>query len=215
LLAELAFVEVSSNGQDFVRFPAVSVTPRPTGSYGTVEMDDVHNLAGKHPNAYGVCVGTPFDLSDLADHPDVVAGKVDLGAIRYVRIVDIPGSGDFSDDAVQHVLPDAGPLWRNYPENHPIYDQWPTWGSGGFDLEAVGVLHEQQYSADINLDGTVDHGDLSLLAAAWQNRFGQDRWNARCDLSKPGNLSVDVYDFAVFAAQWRGVESWRTQAQNE
>lgn len=215
LLAELAYVEVSSNGQDFVRFPAVSLTPGRTGSYGTIETSDVHNLAGKHPNAYGVSLGTPFDLDEFTNHPDVISGKVDLNAIRYVRIVDVPGSGDFTDDAMQQVSPGTGPLWHNYLENHPIYDQWPTWGSGGFDLEAVGVLHEQRYSADINLDGVVDHDDLSLLAAAWQRQFGERQWNSRCDLSRPKDLFIDGRDFAAFAAQWRGVEPWRTRTQDE
>ncbi len=215
LLAELAYVEVSSNGQDFARFPSVSLTPGPTGPYGTIETSNVHNLAGKHPNGYGVCTGAPFDLDDLANHPDVLAGKVDLAAVRYVRIVDVPGSGDFADDAMQCVAPDTGPLWTPYPENHPIYDQWPTWGSGGFDLEAIGVLHEQQYAGDINLDGAVDYCDLSLLAAAWQSRFGDERWSARCNLANAGDLWIDGRDFAVFAAQWGHVERWRAEFMDE
>ncbi len=215
LLAELAYVEVSSNGVDFARFPAVSLTPGRTGAYGTIDMSNVHNLAGKHPNAYGICTGTPFDLEELAGHPDVVSGKIDLNAIRYMRIVDVPGSGDFLDDAVLHVDPNTGPEWLNYSQNHPIYDQWPTWGSGGFDLEAVGVLYEQRHAADINLDGIVDYCDLSLLAAAWQSQFGQERWNGRCDLARPQDHVVSSRDFAVFAAQWQGVEQWRIQFQDE
>lgn len=215
LLAELAYVEVSSNGLDFARFPSVSLTPGPTGAYGTIGTGSIHNLAGKHPNGYGVCTGTPFDLDDLANHPDVLAGKIDLDAIRYVRIVDIPGSGDFADDATQHVAPGTGPLWIPYTENHPIYDQWPTWGSGGFDLEAVGVLHEQQYAADIDLDGAVDYCDLSLLAAAWQSRFGDERWSARCNLAGAEDLSIDARDFAVFAAQWGHIERWRAEFMDE
>lgn len=215
LLAELAFVEVSSNGRDFVRFPGVSLTPARTGAYGTTDTTNVHNLAGKHPNAYGICLGTPFDLEELADHPDVASGKLDLDAVRYARIVDVPGSGDFTDDAVQNVEPGTGPQWRNYVANHPIYDQWPTWGSGGFDLEAVGVLREQQCSADINLDGIVDWCDLSLLAAAWQLEFGDANWNSRCNLSRSGGLLIDSRDFAVFAAQWGCVETWRTESTDE
>jgi hypothetical protein len=211
LLAELAYVEVSSNGVDFARFPAVSLTPAGTGAYGTTDMNNILNLAGKHPNGYGICTGTPFDLAELADHPDVLAGKVELNAIRYVRLVDVPGNGSFLDDALQQVEPNTGPQWRNYTESHPIYDQWPTWGSGGFDLEAVGVLHEQQYAGDINLDGIVDYYDLSLLAAAWQSQFGQERWNDRCDLATPQDHVIDSRDFAVFAAQWKCVEEWRTQ----
>ena len=215
MIAEVAYVEVSSNGRDFVRFPSVSLTGAPTGPYGTVEVSDIHNLAGKHPNANGVCTGTPFDLQELADHPYVTSGALDLNDVRYVRIVDVPGDGSFRDHAKMHVAPDTWPEWANYVEDHPIYDAWPTFGSGGFDLEAIGVLQEQQYSADVNLDGIVDSRDLMLLAGAWQSRFGQERWNARCDLSPQKDLIVNGADFAAFAAQWRHTEFWRAQDKDE
>lgn len=215
LLAELAYVEVSSNGVDFARFPAVSLTSEPPGAYGTIDMSNVHNLAGMHPNAYGICTGTSFDLEELAGHPSVISGRVDLNDIQYVRLVDVPGSGDFLDDAVLCVDPDTGPDWLPYAENHPIYDQWPTRGSGGFDLEAVGVLYEQRYAADINLDGVVDHCDLSLLTASWRSQSGQQQWNDRCDLSSPRDRVVDSRDFAIFAAQWQRVEPWRIRFQDE
>ena len=35
----------------------------------------------------------------------------------------------------------------------PVYDAWVTYDSGGFDLEAIGVLQPQEYGGDINLDG--------------------------------------------------------------
>ncbi len=209
LLAELAFVEVSSNGRDFVRFPSVSLTPGRVGAYGTTDMGNIHNLAGKHPNAGGICTGTPFDLDDLAAHPDVLSGKVDPNAIHYVRLVDIPGNGSFVDDATSHIDPNTWPAWANYANAHPIFDQWPTWGSGGFDLEAVGVLNEQQYEADINLDGIVDARDLDLMSSAWNSRFGDARWIARCDLTRPKDLFIDGRDLDVLASQWGSVESWR------
>ena len=215
MIAELAYVEVSTDGRTFARFPSVSLTPKPVGVYGTIEISNVYNLAGKHPNANGVCTGTPFDLEELKDHPDIVSGLVDLNDIRYVRIVDIPGSGDFLDDATSRIDPNTWPQWGPYAERHPIYDCWPTWGSGGFDLEAVGVLHEQQYSADINLDGRVDLLDLMLLSSAWHGHFDQEPWIERCDLARPGDLFIDARDFAVFAMQWRAIESWRAKPEHE
>jgi hypothetical protein len=209
LLAELAYVEVSSNGHDFVRFASVSLTPQRVGLYGTIEMGDVHNLAGKHPNSGGVCTGTAFDLEDLAGYADVVSGKVDLQAIRYVRLVDIPGSGDFLDEATSWIDPNTWPQWSNYTDKHPIYDFWPTWGSGGFDLDAVGVLNEQRYEADVNLDGVVDARDLDLMNAAWGSHFGEANWNSRCDLASPRDLVIDSRDMDVLASQWGCVESWR------
>lgn len=211
MFAELGFVEVSSNGTDFVGFPTVSLTPGLVGLYGTIEVSDIYNLVGKHPNAYGLCTGTPFDLSEIANDPNVVSGVVDINSITRVRIVDIPGSGDFYDKAVEYVDPGSRPEWANYSFNHSIYDAWVTWGSGGLDLEAVGVLKPQEYSADINLDGIVDFSDFAALAFAWHSYFGEYNWVKRCDLDEPKDLVVDGLDLAVLAAQWLKVEEWRNQ----
>lgn len=136
IFAELAFVEVSSNGTDFARFPATSLniepdanTPDPNHDqlhapfgrdFAGINTTNVNNLAGIHPTN----VGTPFDLSDLAGHPLVTLGTVDLSQIRYVRFVDVPGEGSFTDS----------------PGN-PILDAWHSVESGGFDLDAVGAIH--------------------------------------------------------------------------
>ncbi len=109
---ELAYVEVSADGDQFTRFPATSLIPAAVGAYATFDPTLVRNLAGKHANAYGNSWGTPFDLAETG-----------LAEIRYVRIVDIPGNGAFTDAA-----------------GRPIYDPWRTFGSGGFDLEAVGGI---------------------------------------------------------------------------
>lgn len=125
VFAELGYVEVSSDGVNFARFPSVyTAATAPVGGYGAIDPTGVYNLVGKHVNAYGNSWGTPFDLQDLVSHPLVQNGQVNLSAIYYVRIVDIPGSGDFKDSL-----------------GNPIYDAWVTWGSGGVDLEAIGVIH--------------------------------------------------------------------------
>jgi len=215
MFAELGYVEVSSNGEDFVRFPAVSLTAEPVDfSFGTIEVGSIYNLAGKHPNAYGICTGTPFDLREIADDPDVVSGLVDINDIKYVRIVDIPGSGDFYDEAVKHIDPNTWPVWDYYANNHPIYDPWdtssvPLYPSGGFDLEAIGVLEEQKYSADIDLNGVVDVFDFELFISALDSHFGQPNWIARCDLAEPKDLVIDLSDFAVLVDQWLKTEQWR------
>jgi len=211
MFAELGYVEVSSDGVNFARFPSVSLTPRAVGMYGTIEISNIFNLVGKHPNAGGICTGTPFDLSEIADEPNVACGIVDINNISYVRIVDIPGSGDFYDEAVKYIDPDSQPSRGNYDQNHPIYDAWVTFNPGGVDLEAIGVLNEQEYSADINLDGVVDMSDFILFASAWQSRFGQDDWIGRCDLAEPKDYIINNFDYAVFAAQWLGAEQWRNQ----
>ncbi len=215
IFAELAYVEVSSNGVDFVRFPAVSLTAEPVDYLqGTIEAGNIHNLAGKHPNAYGTCIGTPFDLSEITNHPDVDSGLVDINDIRYVRIVDIPGSGDYYDQAVMFIDPNTWPIWDFYADNHPVYDAWdtttvPLHPSGGFDLEAVGILNEQQLSADIDLNGIVDQSDLALLKSAWNTHFGQPGWISRCDLAEPKDLFIDGSDLEVLNTQWLQTEPWR------
>ena len=205
MFAELGYVEVSSNGVDFARFPVVSLTPEPTGPYGTIEISNIYNLAGKHPNV----TGTPFDLREIIHDPIVVSGLVDVNDIRYVRIVDIPGSSDFYDEATLNVDPGTWPDWDFYGSDHPIYDAWPTHGSGGLDLEAIGVLREQNYSADIDLNGVVDVSDFELMLSALDSRFGRPGWIARCDLAEPCDLVIDLSDIAVLIEQWGKMEQWR------
>src|SRR5262249_33764214 len=133
LFAELAFVEVSSNGADFARFDAVSLTPAQPGSFGAIDPTDVSNLAGKQP----IDLGTGFDLAQLAGHPLVTAQILDLDEVRYVRVVDVVGNGSTFD--------------AQDPE-HAVFDPYPTaFSSGGFDLQAVGVLHVPEPGAAVSL----------------------------------------------------------------
>lgn len=112
---ELAWVEVSSNGVDFFRFQNNSLTTKPVGGFGSVDPTNIDGLAGKYRQGFG----TPFDLDQLAGKPGL-----DINAVRYVRIVDILGNGSALDSA-----------------GRPIYDPYPTTGSAGFDLDAIGVMH--------------------------------------------------------------------------
>ena len=120
---ELAFVEVSSDGEHFFRFPAYSNTQTTTqlGNGGTIDPSQIHNLASK----YGAMYGTPFDLDEVEDDP-----LLDKNRITHVRVVDVVGCID--------------PLYANYDcQGHIINDPWPTpFPSSGFDLDAVGVIHD-------------------------------------------------------------------------
>ena len=146
VFAELGYVEVSTDGIVFARFPSVYQASGEVGGYGNVDPTYVYNLVGKHVNAYGDSWGTPFDLNNLAQAPEVLNGSVDLNSINYVRIVDIPGSGDFKDS-----------------RGKPIYDAWVTTGSGGLDLEAVGVINIGVVSAPVaNFTADVTSGIAPL-----------------------------------------------------
>jgi len=138
---EFATVEVSSDGQNFVAFPAFSLVPAPVSGFGSVDTTDVEQLAGKYRRGFG----TPFDLQQLAGSPDL-----DLANVRYVRLVDVVGDGSVPNDLTPQRLAD----WLGLPlsglpqalidivNSAPpgVYDPYPTVGSAGFDLDAVGVL---------------------------------------------------------------------------
>ena len=119
---ELAFVEVSSDGIHFFRFPANSETQDSIqiGTFGAVDATNINNLAGK----YQVNYGSPFDLDEISN--DSLLNK---GNITHIKIIDVIGN--------------ITPEFANYDsQNRKINDPWPTpFASSGFDLDAVGLIH--------------------------------------------------------------------------
>lgn len=120
---EFAHVEVSSDGVNFVRFPSHSESPvvvqLDNFMFGDCRM--VNNLAGKYRQGFG----TPFDLEELTGNP-----LLDVNAITHVKLIDVIGSisaGIGTTDALGNL----------------INDPFPTpFESCGFDLDAVGVIHQ-------------------------------------------------------------------------
>lgn len=123
---EVAFVEVSSDGANFVRFPTHCLETNWIDTYGLTNATDptaYGGFAGKHVQG----AGTPFDLKLLAGTPGL-----DVRRVTHVRLVDVKGDGTATDDY-----------------GNSVFDPMPTYGSGGFDLDAVGVLHA---NLDISTD---------------------------------------------------------------
>ena len=119
---ELAFVEVSSDGETFYRFPSSSLTQteEQVESFGTIDPTKINNLAGK----YRVMFGTPFDLEELKNKPGL-----NVNHIIAIKVEDVTGC--IMEEYASH---DS--------EGHIINDPWPTpFESGGFDLDAIGVIH--------------------------------------------------------------------------
>ena len=120
---ELAHVEVSSDGINFIRFPSTSNTDTTSqvGPFGAVDPTNIHNLAGKYRANYG----TPFDLAELVD------SAVNVHHITHIRIIDVVGSVD--------------PLWGSTDQyGQMINDPFPTpFASSGFDLDAVAVMNNE------------------------------------------------------------------------
>lgn len=128
---ELAFVEVSSDGVNYFRFPATSNTQDTiqVGGFGWTDATKINNLAGKYKGQYG----TPFDLEELKNEVGL-----DVNNITHVKIIDVVGSMDTA--------------YASYDmNNNKINDPWPTaFASSGFDLEAVAVFHSLPASLEEN-----------------------------------------------------------------
>jgi hypothetical protein len=132
---ELAFVEVSSDGIHFTRFPATSLndTASQLGSFEGMVATKINNLAGKYLGNYG----TPFDLDEIKDSPDL-----NIQYITHVKIIDVVGSVQ-----QQYASRDAG--------GNIVNDPWPTaFASSGFDLDAVGVIHHDITQGIKTVNGT-------------------------------------------------------------
>lgn len=188
---ELAWVEVSTDGEHFVRFPNFSYTESATGA---INATFVHGYASKYRKGYG----TPLDLDQLQLAYDAaVSGtdtfeaaykqhlidnfpEVDLDDIRYVRIVDIVGDGSEID-----------------AEGYAIYDPYPTTGSAGLDLDAIGVLNQIEPIGDMQAivfpeiaHQRISEGSLQLAATASSGLPVSYEI-----LEGPGTLSGDTLSF--------------------
>ncbi len=120
---ELGYVEVSADGSSWYRFANDSQTSAPVDSYAMSNPMDASDIYGL-AGKYRQGYGTPFDLAESG-----------LSAVSYVRIRDIVGDGSYHDTS-----------------GDVIYDPYPTSGSAGFDLDAVGVLNQ---AAPVPVPGTV------------------------------------------------------------
>lgn len=138
---ELGFVEVSSNGEDFVRFEGTSLTPNDVqiGSFGIIDPTQINNLAGKYYSGYG----TPFDLSELEGNSDL-----NIQNITHVRIVDVIGTIE-----EEYASFDAN--------DNKINDPYPTaFPTGGFDLESIAAFYEV---GSVNVVQCVDNDLITVF----------------------------------------------------
>lgn len=164
---ELAFVEVSSDGINFTRFKAHSLTDQSTqtGSFGSTDATRINNLAGKYRGGYG----TPFDLAELAGAPNL-----DIDAVTHIKIVDVVGS-----------VATAYATFDGF--GNRVNDPWPTaFPSGGFDLDAVGVIHEKTQVG-------LEEDSLNRLLTVYPNPLqGSEQLNVVAPFSISAIRLVDV-----------------------
>jgi hypothetical protein len=137
VFSEVAYVEVSTDGVSFARFPSRYVGP-PTGVPGfTAPWGTYSGLTGCVPVRANVLTnsidpldpvvsgGEAFDLAALATDPLVVSGAVDLAAIHFVRLADVQ-NGVGLDSSGNIIWDNAG-------------------ASGSADIDAVAVLHAASF----------------------------------------------------------------------
>ncbi|MBR4490790.1 hypothetical protein IKP13_09180, partial [bacterium] len=136
---EIGTVEVSSDGEHFVAFDHYYLGLEKIGSTGGHDASLIWGFAGKFKQGKG----TMFDLAELENKQEVVDGLVDLEAITHIKIVDVIGDGSQLDTL-----------------GDPIYDPYPTAGSAGFDLDAIGIINVQEPENEIfgkYYEGTTEH----------------------------------------------------------
>lgn len=183
---ELGFVEVSSDGENFFRFPAVTYvqTNEQLGNAGSIVPAQLHNFASK----YGAFYGTPFDLDEVEDNE-----LLDKNRVTHVRIVDVVGNID-----PEYATKDS--------EGHIVNDPWPTpFASSGFDLDAVGVIHDIAHNdVSENTEESIDmypnpvRDRLTVKAANLQsievyNLVGQQVMVSTSDIVDMGDLNQGIY----------------------
>jgi len=117
---ELAHVEVSSDGINYFRFESFSLSQISSQIMNEVNASDIRNLAGK----YRAQFGTPFDLEEMVGFTNL-----NVNNITHVKIIDAIGSINQS--------------YASYDsQGNMINDPFPTpFETGGFDLDAIGVIH--------------------------------------------------------------------------
>lgn len=188
---EIAFVEVSSDGENFFRFPAVTMVQdtAQVGGFSCIHASLIHNFAGK----YEVFYGTPFDLDEVEDN-----ALLDKNKVTHVRLIDVVG--------------DINPDYASYDsEGHVVNDPWPTpFNSSGFDLDAVGVIHDIAHDVTENeLEAIAVYPNPvkdrlivkaeNLQSVEVYNLVGQMVANSTSSVVDFGNLNQGIYFVRVKA----------------
>lgn len=174
VFAEVLFVEVSTDGATFVRFPTNYVgSGSKMGSYRglagglpVIANVDTNLVSPFDPVASG---GESFDLADLAGTPEVLSGTVDLDAIHIVRLV----------DALIADVDSSGT---------------PLEAFGGADVDAVAVIHaaEDDLSSKPVCDLAYDDAGRMVLT------LGDPQGFADLDLAT-ARASLDLVDLPLTA----------------
>ncbi len=176
VFAEVAMVEVSTDGTTFARFPTrYNGDPGPLGGFALLPYATYEGLTGGLPGLANVLTnqvdpfnpvvsgGEAFDLAELVGQAEVVSGSVDLAAIHFVRIVDVIG-GTINDST-----------------GTPI---WDSGGDSGADIDAVAVIHHlgrpapPPTSTSTRRASATSCSATRTASATWTSRRCRSRWTS-------------------------------------
>jgi hypothetical protein len=133
IYAELGYVDVSTDGENWVEFPSAYLEVE--SGVPNIDPTYVYNLAGNY-EAHYIPVedreGTPFNLDDILSTDAVLASLVDPNEINYVRLRDIIGGGEGGNNWDQAT-------YFGYDRDHWIHDGIAY--GGGADWDAIGVMN--------------------------------------------------------------------------
>ena len=186
---ELAFVEVSSDGEHFFRFPAISEQQYETQikTFEAVDYRLYHNFAGNYP----VFWGTPFDLDDIEDNE-----LLDKQNITHIKIIDCIGT--------------INPEFASYDsQGNIVNDPYPTpFATCGFDLDAVGVINQK-----INANAEQIYAESVVIFPNPANDL--ITVEMRYVTSLQDDVCIQIYDISGRMVQTQFIESQRNANENE
>lgn len=196
VFTELAYVEVSTDGFNFVRFPSIYQGPQgPFGGFTTFAYGSSINLVGGLPVMANPLTNTidpldpvysggdSFDLDDIRSHPDVVGGLVDIDNINFVRVVDIEGGVDMDSN--------GNLIWDSASSAdidaiaaiNTIANTSPSGPDCGFVVDSLGFL----VLSFSDPDGVMDLDGLSFRASLNLQDFSSTQLNMIYDV-----VSIDA-----------------------
>jgi hypothetical protein len=178
VFAEVCFVEVSTNGADFARFPTrYGGAPGPHGEFAALPYATFAGLSGGAPVRANVVTnsidpfdpvvsgGESFDLADLENDPLVQSGLVDLAQIHYVRLVDLV-AGQHGDSNGVTI--------------------WDSGGTSSADMDAVAVIQHtgNQAPSGPSVDFHFDSAGYLILVVTDPDGLG--------DITSAGSIAASV-----------------------
>ncbi|MEZ6196204.1 MAG: hypothetical protein R3F20_10840 [Planctomycetota bacterium] len=195
--AEVAFVEVSTNGIDFARFPTSYNGPDAShGVFGGSTIGSFAGFAGSgpvyadlgfggiSPGDAALAGGDAFDLAALVAHPLVTAGLVDLQQINFLRLVDVQ-EGTAFDSFGNTIWDDRG--------NDPL---------DSADIDAIAVLNHTGNATAIAPDVALERDAADRLLVTVSDPQGLGALVPSSFVTSLNYQPIGIADFLFYFSVW-------------